>query len=353
MIIFLKNTFRNIDRARRNKMCSLEPLLYRLIRNNSRLDPEHLPKKQVQRILIMRSNKRIGNALFLIPFVRQVVSTYPGAQIDLMLSKPCQGQFFEGLGIRNIHYALFSVRGLFQWLITIQKLKKKQYDLLLAPVCSASDSIVAAMLNAKNKVSSYNEKRLLAFPHALRFEQTYSHSALNQLPLLQRLGNQLTFPLRHELSFTDTALAKAHLLSRKYIGDNDGINIAFFRGARGSKKLTDKQWVNILANFESELGEKINWTEILSPDIQIPLRDEMKNFTTKNMRLLGAFLTNFDGFICCDTGPLHLADAAGAKCIGIYTDTSPKTYGLLGHQCVYITDINNFDVNEIASKLDF
>lgn len=105
MIVFLKNKLRNFDKIRRQRMHLLEELLYRIIKNDSELETQLIPNDQVKRILIMRNNKRIGNVLFIITFVRQARLVYPNAKIDLMLVMPWQGQFFNGLGIDNIYYS--------------------------------------------------------------------------------------------------------------------------------------------------------------------------------------------------------------------------------------------------------
>lgn len=59
-----------------------------------------------------------------------------------------------------------------------------------------------------------------------------------------------------------------------------------------------------------------------------------------------------DGFICCDTGPLHLADAAGANCIGLYTHTSIERYGLLGSNTVNVDGLDNLDAAQILKSLE-
>jgi ADP-heptose:LPS heptosyltransferase len=54
--------------------------------------------------------------------------------------------------------------------------------------------------------------------------------------------------------------------------------------------------------------------------------------------------------MCADTGPLHLADAAGAACIGLFTNTNIEHYGCLNDRSVNVTDIKNFDVNATLAR---
>ncbi|MEH6454410.1 MAG: lipopolysaccharide heptosyltransferase family protein, partial [Psychromonas sp.] len=263
----------------------------------------------------MRNNKRIGNILFLITFARQTRLAYPDAKVDLMLTMPSQGTYIEGLGLDNIFYSHFSFKGIFKWLGLIKKLNTVKYDLILAPNCCASDSITTAMIASKNKVSAYNERRVWAFPHAQHVTSSREHAAHSSLAILESLGHQLCYPLNHNLPFSEDEIEQGANLSREYKTEEDSVDMVFFRGARGVKLLSEEVWETLLLKFESGTDKKINWIEVLSPDIKEPLRDNIKTFVTSNMRVLGTFLKTFDGFICCDTGPLHLADAADVKCI--------------------------------------
>jgi ADP-heptose:LPS heptosyltransferase len=351
MIFFVKNKLRNFDKMRRQKLHLLESLMYRLIKNDSALETALVPNDQVKRILLMRNNKRIGNILFFIPLVRQVRHAYPNATIDLLLSQPWQGQFFDGLGMDRIYYSHFSFMGILKWLKAIEHLNQVKYDLILAPNCCASDATTAAMIAAKNKVSSYKERRILAFPHSLKISLCRPHAAYGCLSLLEALGHPLDKPLNHNLAFSNDELSQGIIASRKYTTQDDSIDLVFFRGARGAKHLPPAIWEAILKKFEAGIDKKINWIEVLSPDVNETLRKNTAIFETKNLRLLGAFLRNFDGFICCDTGPLHLADASGVPCVGLYTHTTPGSFGLLGEKSVHVTDINNFNASEVVRKL--
>lgn len=352
MFTYLKNTLRKFDKIRRQKSGSMENLLYKLIKNDTELETALIPNEQVKRVLIIRSNKRIGNVIFLIPFVRQTRLAYPNARVDLMLSKPYQGQFFDGLGIDNIYYSNFSFLNLSKWFNIIKQMNQVHYDLIITRNSSTNDGISTSMIAAKNKVAPYNKKRTLAFPHAVKEVRTLKHSAYGGLNLLEKLGHQLVMPINHQLEFNAAEVDQGKALSEQYI-NKDAINLVFFRGARGKKCLSATMWEKLLKRFELGLDKEVNWIEILCSDIKEPLRKNSATFASKDMRLLGSFLTHFDGFICCDTGPLHLADASGVKCIGLYTHTNINTYGLLGANCAHISDIKHFDVREVGKKLGF
>jgi len=70
--------------------------------------------------------------------------------------------------------------------------------------------------------------------------------------------------------------------------------------------------------------------DILSPDVTKPLMETILSFAEKDLRKLGAFMSQLDVFICADTGPMHLACASGVATIALFRETSPQLYGPLG-----------------------
>jgi ADP-heptose:LPS heptosyltransferase len=140
-------------------------------------------------------------------------------------------------------------------------------------------------------------------------------------------------------------------VAKQNVYQGNKLCIAYFRGARGDKRLSDATWLSILNKFESDSNYNIQWIEILSPDIVVPLKDGILTFSSNDMRHLASCLKNMDAFICCDTGPLHLADAAGVNCIGLFNKTNPIVFGVLGNNSINVEDIVNFDAREILSDI--
>ncbi|MGB1322835.1 MAG: glycosyltransferase family 9 protein [Vibrio gallaecicus] len=345
----LKNILRNVDRKRRQLMGGLEPLAYRLLSNNANLETALIPQNEVKKIIIVRNNKRIGNMYFLLPFIHEVRAQYPNAQIDLMLNQEWQGHVFENMGINKVHYSHFSFNTLKACLNSLKEVKQETYDLLLAPYSSAGDTIVSSQISARNKVTRYNQKRLAVFPHSPKISQDHRHMALAPLCIFKGLGFQLSQQWDHRMSLTEQELTQGSDAA-KSLKEEGVINVAYFRGARGKKLLSAKTWESVLTNYENTSQAQVNWVEILSPDIKEPLREGIQTFQTNNMRHLAAVLTQFDRFICCDTGPLHLADAADVKCLGLYNETDPESFGLLSKHSYHIEcDIE--DESQLKSQL--
>jgi len=348
----LKHKLRKFDQYRRSKMPLLETAFYRLINNRHSLEKHKLAKDKVKHILLIRNNKRIGNIYFLLPFVRQIRLAYPDARIDMMLNEPWQSNVFNNLGINQFYYSHFSFQGIFKFLKMLKAVKKITYDMILLPQTSAGDTVITALLDGRNKVSSYHPQRNLICIHSTRMDHPREHAALGSLSVLEGLGNTLVEPLLHTLAFTQEELDRGLQASLALRNNQGRVTIAYFRGARGDKLLSEQTWLTILSKFELATNQQVQWVEILCSDITSPIKAGVKTFKTSDLRHLASVLKHLDAFICSDTGPLHMADAAGASCIGLYSHTNPKSFGVIGENTINVVDIENLDAPEIGKKLN-
>ncbi len=349
-MIKLKNTLRNFDRYRRVKMAGFEPLLYSLL-NNKRGQVSHLlDKDDVQRILIIRNNRRIGNMYFLIPFVRQMRRSYPDAHITLMLNQPWQREVFRHIGVDEFVFSYFSTREMGKFVQVMMAQRKKEYDVIILPYSSVEDTMITAMLRAKNKIAGDNTRRNVAFTHTFKKDDDKLHAAFSCLYLLSALGNTLSSSISHHLVFSQKELSDG-VSAKNCLYQGERLCLAYFRGARGDKRLSDSTWLTLINKFENKSLRPIQWVEILSPDITAPLREGTVTFKATDMRHLACVLKEMDAFICCDTGPLHLADAAGASCVGLYNKTNPEVFGVIGSHSINIKDISYIDVSDVFNVL--
>lgn len=342
-IVTIKNFLRQLDKNRKSKMEKLEGGFHKFIRNNSYCQVELLSASEVKRILILRNNTRIGNALFLLPFVRQVREIYPEAHITLMLHNEFLGQIFNNLGIDEICYSRLSFKDCLQSLRLIQKLKRQTFDIIFSPYSSSEDAAICALVPAYNKIGRASKTKNNAFSHTFESSGEKKHAALTSLCLLPASALR---PVNHTIKLSAKELIAGRNDFNQIQSSKKTIHIAYFRGARGSKLLPESYWLKLIERVEFELKDEIEWVEILSPDIPKPLIGKVNTFFTPNIRHLASFLTNVDTFICCDTGPLHLADAANVRCIGLYNKTDMITFGLLNDRSVCISDIDGFDVKQ-------
>lgn len=69
-----KDSLRKFDQYRRKKMMKLEVLLFQVINNKKIMVDSLIKPEDVEKILIVRTNKRIGNMFFLLPFCMRLES---------------------------------------------------------------------------------------------------------------------------------------------------------------------------------------------------------------------------------------------------------------------------------------
>lgn len=349
----LKNELRKFDRVRKNKMAHSANMLLSALGNKRHCQSQLLPVSEVKDIVIVRSNDRVGNTVFLIPFIRQVQQIYPHAKITLLLNKPWQQQMFEHLGIDHFEFARLSKSSLLPCLSSLRKLRGKVFDLCLSPSVSAQSSVLSALLSARNKIS-YSSKYHHAFTHTYPRRHHHNHAALCNLSLLAQVHHSNVASRQafsHQLAISADECQQGRE-AKEQLTTEQGLLVAFFRGARGDKKLSESLWVQILNQIELSTDQPVNWVEIMGPEIEAPLFADSLTYRSNSLRELACFLRHSDGFVSCDTGPLHLADAAGAKCIGLYTHTDPSVYGLLGEHCLQLTDTEQLDRAAIARCLE-
>lgn len=344
-----RDLLRRFDRMRRDHTSHLAKWIYRQLGHSRHLVADRLPASEVKTILVVRNNKRIGNMYFMLPFIQELRACYPEADIDLMIIDDSQGGIFLNLGLRNIIVSQFAFVTAWPFIKSLFRTRRTVYDLLLMPHSSASDTIICAFLHARNKVAFWGEETVGVFRHSRKIELQSHHAALTALALLGDLRHE-THDVDHTMVFSDEENAKAEQIVASLKGTASKC-FAYFRGARGAKIVDDLTWHEIRKKFDLAAQGNVQWVEILSPDITEPLIAGTTTYQSADLRLLGNVLKHVDLFICADTGPLHLADAANARCVGLYNVTNPLHYGCLNSHSVNVTDIANLDAHATLTLL--
>lgn len=346
----MRTLLRRIDRFRRDHTTAVSKWVYRQLGRDKFLLDERIEPEHTHRILVLRNNKRIGNMYFMLPFLNALRDAYPKAAIDLMVIDAQQAAIFQHMGIDRVLVSKFSFYHLWHFAKLVFECRKTVYDLVLMPHSSASDTIIGALVHARNKVSFWGPETVGVYRHAFDIKPNRPHAAHTALTLLQALGHSSAGTASHLMSFSDEETLGAQETVRQLKGTGE-LCIAYFRGARGNKIISDPDWHRIRQLFDQAAAGSISWVEILSPDITTPLINGTRTFASDDLRQLAAVLAATDLFICGDTGPLHLADAAGAHCVGLFTATSTEHYGCLGQNTVNITDLSSIDPSVILNKL--
>ncbi len=328
-------------------------IIFSLIKRTTPTD-NYIDKKEIKQILIVRPNYRIGNIIFLTPLINELEKHIPDVTIDIIVGMKLAGQILEPMP--NVRSVIDIPRKLLlhplKLLELIKKTRKEHYDLILnVSSGSVSSEIVTALSKARYKASFENDKSLIHFTHTVENENRYKHFASRPLELLKLFGERLpvnNVPLDIKLTFQERESAKTAL--QNIIQENNIPNehkiVALFRNARFDKKISDEWW----NSWHKELlnkDTKITVIDILSPDILVKLNKDMLEYSTQNLRLLGAFFAECDLYVSADTGPLHLASASDAKVLALFNNTDPNTYGILEAKSKNI-EVNGLSTDDVA-----
>lgn len=323
--------------------------LFKKFPTKNSIEPDEL-----HNILIIRPNYRIGNIIFLTPLINEIAKTLPNVRVDVVVGMKLAGNILAPMP--NIDNIINIPRKLllhpFKLYKLIKKVRSKKYDLALnISDGSMSSELVTVLVNAKYKASFKNEKTFIHLTHTVKAQNLYTHSGSRPLELLKLFTSDISkqnVELDIKLTKEERILACKeldYLLKKNNMQRNSKI-IALFRNARYDKKISDTWW-NEWHQELLKIDSSIILIDVLSPDIISKLNHQCLEYSSKNLRNLGAFFSCCDLYVSADTGPLHLSCASQAKTLALFNKTDIKTYGTLGENNLTL-DINNLSLKDVA-----
>ena len=309
---------------------------------------------ELETIVIIRPNYRIGNILFLTPLINEIARSLPNVKVDVIVGMKLAGNVLAPMP--NIDNIIDIPRKLLlhplQLYSLIKKTRAKKYDLALnISDGSVSSELVTFFVNAKYKASFENEKTFIHLTHTVKAENLYTHSGSRPLELLKLFTSALpkqSIELDIQLTKEERVLALKELdmLLERNNRRKEGKKIALFRNARFDKKISDAWW-NTWHQELLKIDANVVVIDILSPDIVLKLNSDCIEYSSKNLRSLGAFFSCCDLYVSADTGPMHLACASQAKTLALFNKTDSSSYGTLNKNDLTL-DINRLSPKEVA-----
>lgn len=316
---------------------------------------EYIDINEIESIVIIRPNYRIGNLIFLTPLLNELEKNLPHVKIDIIVGMKLAGKILEAMP--NVNKVIDVPRELLLHPIDalkyIKGTREKTYDLALnVSGGSTSAQIIASLVKAKYKANFANKKLWSSYTHMqVRGAKRYRHMGLESLEFLRFFN--LPFPEKEpslDIRLTQDEQKKAKNDLSKILKNNniapDTKTIAIFRNARFDKRISDEwwsQWLKEVLNIDA----KITVIDILSPDIPHKINDTVLEYSNKDLRVLGAFFQACDLYVSADTGPMHLAVASNAKVLALFNKTNIEVYGALGKENKTI-DIEKLSPKEVA-----
>jgi ADP-heptose:LPS heptosyltransferase len=281
--------------------------------------------QNLQRILLVRANFRIGNLILALPALAAFRKKFPHAKIDFVGS-PVSRLLFQNQPL-NEHYD--TPRRfpwvLWEYVVLIRRLRAERYDLALDVSCSQSGlaSFIVGLSGARSRAGCAGKwDRLLNFRLAKPLEIN-KYRKLTEL--LQRLGLDGIDEIGR-LQFSAAEINAARAALEHGFGNNTSPMVGVFVGGR---KLRGKRWplenfIRVVAGLNEKGYRVVTFVGPEESDIINDLKSALKSAAQivfePSLRKFAAMVGQLDLFVCCDSGPMHLACAVGVRVVAIFRE---------------------------------
>jgi len=311
-------------------------------------------KNEIKRILICRPNARLGNLLLITPFVQELEETFPNCKIDLFVKGSLAPIIFENYNSisRIIQLPKKPFNNLLKYFSVWVSLKKHKYDIAI----NVDQGSSSGRLGVKFSNSKFKFFGDLPFSANLYYGD-YAHIAKYPIYHFRDYVTKLGFekkenpiaPLDLKLTSFEIAEGKKTLNS---LVNNYKKTICLFTYATGAKCLQETWWDDFYANLKSEY-ENYNIIEILPIENVSQIDFKAPTFYSKDIREIGAVITNADLFIGADSGIMHLASSVHTPTVGLFSVSNLKKYEPYNNNSIGV-DVNNLtkkDYFKIINKI--
>jgi ADP-heptose:LPS heptosyltransferase len=290
----------------------------------------------IHHVLVVRASGRMGNTLFLTPLLAAVHEIMPEALIDVLVTYPDAMDLLAGTpGLRRVatlpHKGRWDV---LKFSAIIRAHRAHQYDLVIDPTPNSTGGrIMVALSRARWRLGFAGESQWLRLDYAADVARCDRHEALRPLGLLEQAFGYEVVPGRPRLRIASSAdeLAEGARLLRERLdraarqaGACSKV-IGFFASARGKKDLGPEWWRAFWRAY-LELQPDTTPLEVLPAADHPPIDPQFATVHCASPRRLAATISHVDRFFSADTGPMHLASAAGVPTIAFFDRTNPAAF---------------------------
>ncbi|HEY6451302.1 MAG TPA: glycosyltransferase family 9 protein [Steroidobacteraceae bacterium] len=300
----------------------------------------------VRRIAVLRPNHRLGNLLLLTPLIQELEARFPGAEIEVVgggLAGPAV--FAQFPLVTALHaFPARSYQRPGRVLRLLHALRQPSYDLAIDPMPrSRSGRFLLALVRARTRIGFRWGVGIRDFvlTHAVDPAGAPAHFAQAPLYLLRtalladaaQAQAAQTSPIRPlALRLTqDERRSGAQRLAAALGRPAPPVPpcVGIFAHASGDKCFPADWWGQIVASLRRQ-APSVPVVEFIPADGRRRLADDLPALQTPDLRLLGAALASTSVLVSGDCGIMHLADAAGARVMGLFKATEPARYAPSG-----------------------
>jgi len=324
---------------------------------NRSFAPARLDPTSIRRVLVVRMNSRLGNTLAMTTLLTALHDMLPGASTDVLTTYADAGDLLHGMpGLGKV--MVLSNRG---WrrpgesLKLLRAYRATQYDLAIDPVpFSLGGRIALRLCRSRSRIGFGGETQWLHLDYSAELPPELRHQVLRPLALLQQaFGYEVGKP-RMRVANSDREIERGAELMSDRLGQatrqpvGGSTVIGFFASARGKKNLGMQWWRDFWQAY-LEVRPDTAPLEVLPSASHPPVNGEFATVHCPSPRMLAATISHVSGFFSADTGPMHLASAAGAPTIAFYNWTHPQTFGPIGPKDVAMF-VNGMTPQQVARE---
>ncbi|MFK7781106.1 glycosyltransferase family 9 protein [Psychroserpens sp.] len=302
---------------------------------------------EINKILIVRPNHRLGNMILTTPLIQEVIDTFPNCEIDLLAKGNIAPIIFNNY--TNIKDYILLPRKPFNELIKYClvwfKVKNRKYDLVINAVKgSSSGKLLTKISNSRYKVFGEIDDKVID-----KNSDSY-HMAKNPIYNLRSYFSVLGLHKNErKIASLDIKLAKDEMVEGgsilKDIFKNDKKTISIFTYATGSKCYSKSWWCEFYTQLKIN-NPDYNILEILPAEYVSQIDFEAETFYSNDIREVASVIANTDLFIGADSGIMHLASSTKTTVVGLFSKTRKEKYKPYGNGSLAI-DTNANNANQI------
>lgn len=320
-----RDPFRRLRRA-------LRRALLRLLARVSAEGDTPLPDlRPMRRILLVSVNQRLGNTLLATAPVSALEKALPGVEISFV-GGVLAPAVLSGLGVARVH-TLTRADAWKPWrlLRLIRQLRRERYDaaIHLSTATGSLGALLVAACGAPHRLGVLRPDGNVFFTSAVEAPDE-AHKVDQLFALLARLGIEAEGERR--LALSESEREAAVRTARERFGLAPGSAVALFVGGRARK---GKAWP--LASFARVAAglreQRIPLLVFLGPE-ELARESEIRAALgaahyvhEPDLRRVAALLATCRAVLTPDSGPMHLAVAAGAPTVAVFMRANFDRWG--------------------------
>lgn len=288
---------------------------------------------EIKKIMVVRTNHRLGNMLLVSPLIQELNAIFPQAKIDLFVQGGAAKAIFKNYKCIEIIHILprKPLKELLEYIKEWVLVEKQSYDLAINVISfSSSGRISTRFIRAKNKFYGDADLEVLCNYPEYRQQAEFAVYASREYFRAAHLSI-----LESPIPLMDLKLSKEELaLGKKLVyevTENTLPIISVFTHATGEKRLSKNWWSRMYKALQDQYPN-YGIVEVLPIENISQLDFKAPTYYSKDLREIGAFIANTAIFIGADSGMMHLSSASLTPTIGLFSVTDPEEFGPYGNQ---------------------